>query len=96
MSKTEKIPFLDLIAPHEELRQELCASFEKALEKGAFVGGAAVEEFEKDFAKFCAAEVCVGVGSGTDALRFAIMAAGLKQGSRRSILKGPEPNSPAR
>lgn len=81
MSKSEKIPFLDLIAPHEELRQELCASFEKALEKGAFVGGAAVEDFEKDFAKFCATEFCVGVGSGTDALRFAIIALGLKPGS---------------
>jgi len=77
----DKIPFLDLITPHAELKEELCASFEKALEKGAFVGGAAVEEFEKDFAKFCHTEHCVGVASGTDALLFAIMAAGLKKGS---------------
>ena len=49
--------------------------------KGAFVGGAAVEEFERDFAGFCDTEYSVGVGSGTDALRFALMAAGLKQGS---------------
>jgi dTDP-4-amino-4,6-dideoxygalactose transaminase len=81
MNKTEKIPFLDLITPHEELKAELCLSFEKALEKGAFVGGAAVEEFERDFARFCDTEFCVGVGSGTDALRFAIMAVGLKPGS---------------
>ncbi len=53
MNKTEKIPFLDLITPHEELKDELCASFENALEKGAFVGGAAVESFEQDFAAFC-------------------------------------------
>ncbi len=77
----DKIPFLDLITPHQELKEELCAGFEKALEKGAFVGGAAVEEFEKDFATFCDTEYCVGVGSGTDALRFAIMAGGLKAGS---------------
>ena len=81
MNTIDKIPFLDLITPHQELKEELCASFEKALEKGAFVGGAAVEEFERDFAKFCDTEYCVGVGSGTDALRFAIMAAGLKTGS---------------
>ena len=81
MNKRDKIPFLDLITPHQELKEELCASFEKALEKGAFVGGAAVEEFEKDFAKFCDTECCVGVGSGTDALRFAIMATGLKKDS---------------
>jgi dTDP-4-amino-4,6-dideoxygalactose transaminase len=81
MKTTDKLPFLDLITPHKELREELCASFAQALEKGAFVGGAAVEEFERDFAKFCDTQYCVGVGSGTDALRFAIMAAGLKKGS---------------
>lgn len=81
MNNSEKIPFLDLVTPHQELKEELCASFEKALEKGAFVGGPAVEEFERHFAKFCETEFCVGVGSGTDALRFAIMAAGLKPGS---------------
>jgi dTDP-4-amino-4,6-dideoxygalactose transaminase len=59
----------------------LCQSFAAALEKGAFVGGAAVENFERAFASFCNAEHCVGVGSGTDALRFAIMAAGVRQGS---------------
>lgn len=81
MNKIEKIPFLDLITPHLELKDELCAVLETALAKGAFVGGAAVEGFEKDFAAFCDTEHCVGVGSGTDALRFAIIAAGLKNGS---------------
>ena len=39
-----------------------------------------VEEFERDFAAFCDAEHCVGVGNGTDALRFALIAAGIKPG----------------
>jgi dTDP-4-amino-4,6-dideoxygalactose transaminase len=77
----DKIPFLDLIAPHEQLKQELCSSFEKALSKGAFVGGAAVEEFERDFAKFCDTEYCVGVANGTDALRLTLIAADLKKDS---------------
>ncbi len=77
----ENLPFLDLVTPHLELKEELCESFEKALAKGAFVGGAAVESFERDFAAFCHTAHCVGVGSGTDALRFAIMAAGVKPGS---------------
>ncbi len=81
MKTADKIPFLDLITPHKELRDELVETFGNALDAGAFVGGAAVENFEKDFASFCAAEHCVGVGSGTDALRFALMAAGLKKGS---------------
>ena len=72
-----KIPFLDLVTPHEELKEELCEVFTTALKTAAFVGGEAVDGFERDFAKFCGTEHCVGVASGTDAVRFALMAAGL-------------------
>src|SRR5262249_11804906 len=47
-----------------------------------FIGGPLVESFEREFAAFCGASYCVGVGSGTDALRFALMAAGVKWGDR--------------
>jgi dTDP-4-amino-4,6-dideoxygalactose transaminase len=77
----EKIPFLDLITPHQELREELCAVFTDALSKAAFIGGAAVEGFERDFAAFCDTAHSVGVANGTDALRFALMAANLEQDS---------------
>ena len=80
MTNTTRIPFLDLVAPHEELKEELTQVFRTALEKGAFVGGAMVEAFEADFAAFCDVQHCVGVSSGTDALRFALIAAGLKPG----------------
>jgi dTDP-4-amino-4,6-dideoxygalactose transaminase len=72
------IPFLDLVTPHLELKAELTAVFEKALRTAAFVGGSMVDEFEKAFAAFCGTEHCVGVGSGTDAVRFALMAAGVR------------------
>jgi dTDP-4-amino-4,6-dideoxygalactose transaminase len=75
--ETNRIPFLDLVTPHQELKDELTAVFEHALETGGFVGGPMVEDFEKSFAGFCAAQHCVGVSSGTDALRFALMAAGV-------------------
>lgn len=75
------IPFLDLIAAHRELKEELSGVFVKALETGAFVGGPMVEGFERDFAAFCQTEHCVGVGSGTDAVRFALIAAGAKKGA---------------
>jgi dTDP-4-amino-4,6-dideoxygalactose transaminase len=39
-----------------------------------------VEEFEREFAKFCDAKYCVGLASGTDAVRFALMAAGVQAG----------------
>lgn len=77
----EKIPFLDLVAPHRELKEELCAVFAEALDTGGFVGGRMVEGFEREFAAFCGTEHCVGVANGTDAVRFALMAAGVPKDS---------------
>jgi dTDP-4-amino-4,6-dideoxygalactose transaminase len=74
------IPFLDLVTPHVELEKELTEVFKKALHTAGFIGGPMVEEFEKAFAEFCEAKHAVGVNSGTDALRFALMACGVKQG----------------
>ena len=74
------IPFLDLIAPHVELEQELTGVFRRALQTAGFIGGPMVEEFEEAFAAFCDASHSIAVSSGTDALRFAIMACGVQVG----------------
>ncbi len=73
----EPIAFLDLVKPHLDLEEELVSVFRSALKTAGFIGGPAVEGFEKDFAAFCQTGHCVGVGSGTDALRFALIAAGI-------------------
>jgi dTDP-4-amino-4,6-dideoxygalactose transaminase len=75
-----RIPFLDLVTPHIELEQELTSVFRRALVTAGFIGGPMVEDFEKDFAAFCGASHSVAVSSGTDALRFAIMACGVEPG----------------
>jgi dTDP-4-amino-4,6-dideoxygalactose transaminase len=75
------VPFLDLVNPHVELEKELVAAFRGALRSAGFIGGAAVDGFEREFARFSEAKYCVGVASGTDALRFALMAAGVQPGS---------------
>jgi dTDP-4-amino-4,6-dideoxygalactose transaminase len=80
MSNNEKIPFLDLITPHKELEQELTAVFQKVIGTAGFVGGPMVENFETEFAAYCDSKYCVGVASGTDAVRFALTAAGVKPG----------------
>jgi dTDP-4-amino-4,6-dideoxygalactose transaminase len=80
MANPTKIQFLDLVTPHQELKAELLAVVEKALATAGFIGGPMVENFENEFAKFCDAKFCVGVNSGTDALRFAFMAAGVQPG----------------
>jgi len=74
------VPFLDLVTPHKELENELVSVFRKGLRTAGFVGGSVVEEFEKAFATFCDAAHCIAVNSGTDALRFALIAAGVKPG----------------
>src|SRR5271166_5184251 len=80
MSNPAKVPFLDLVTPHQELREELLAVVIKAFDTAGFIGGPMVEAFEQEFAAFCHTKYCVGVNSGTDALRFAFMAAGVGQG----------------
>jgi dTDP-4-amino-4,6-dideoxygalactose transaminase len=74
------IPFLDLVTPHVELERELTEVFHQALRTAGFIGGPMVEDFEKAFAEFCGTDHAVAISSGTDALRFALMAAGVKPG----------------
>src|SRR5262245_16827448 len=80
-TNTSKIPFLDLVTLDEGLKEELSSVFLRALGSAAFIGGPMVEEFEREFASFCTTRHCAGVGSGTDALRFALIAAGIGPGA---------------
>ena len=74
------IPFLDLKTPHQELEEELVEVFRECLRNASFVGGPQVQAFEEEFAQFCETKYCVAVSSGTDALRFALIAAGIGPG----------------
>ena len=75
-----KIPFLDLVAQGQPLKDDILAMVGDAIDGAAFIGGPNVTGFEADFAAFCETSHCVGVASGTDALRFALQAAGVKNG----------------
>jgi dTDP-4-amino-4,6-dideoxygalactose transaminase len=74
------VPFLDLVSQHRGMEEELVEVFRRALRQAAFVGGAEVEAFEREFAEFVGAPSCIGVNSGTDALRFAFQALGVQPG----------------
>ena len=74
------IPFLDLVTAHRDLEEPLLAAFKTAVQQGRFVGGPMVEGFERDFADFCESRFCVGMANGTDALRLALIAAGVGHG----------------
>src|SRR5260370_12175816 len=92
MSSNEPIPFLDLVTLHKELEPELLSTLKETLQTAGFVGGPKVEEFERDFAEFCDVPYCVGVASGTDAVRFALTSAVVKP--RDIVLTLPHPSSP--
>jgi dTDP-4-amino-4,6-dideoxygalactose transaminase len=77
---SDSIPFLDLVTVHRELREELLSVFKTALDTAGFIGGPMVQEFEREFAQFCESRFCVGVANGTDALRLALIAAGVRPG----------------
>jgi dTDP-4-amino-4,6-dideoxygalactose transaminase len=75
-----QIPFLDLKVQYRQIADELKPVLEEIMANGAFIGGPQVAAFEEEFAAFCGGGVCVGLNSGTDALRFALMAAGIGPG----------------
>jgi dTDP-4-amino-4,6-dideoxygalactose transaminase len=75
-----KVPFLDLNAHHQPIREQLDAAIRDVIDSSAFAGGPFVAAFEKDFAKYCGSNFCVGVGNGTDALWLALLALGVEPG----------------
>jgi dTDP-4-amino-4,6-dideoxygalactose transaminase len=77
---TTAVPFLDLVASHRALEPELVHALRRAIETATFVGGAEVDGFERDFAAFVGTPGAVAVSSGTDALRFAYQALGVRPG----------------
>jgi dTDP-4-amino-4,6-dideoxygalactose transaminase len=76
------IPFLDLSLQNSPLKQQLQQVLSEAIDSSGFVGGQFVSSFEINFAKYIGAQFCIGVSNGTEALRLALVAMGIKPGSR--------------
>ncbi|MEH6717882.1 MAG: DegT/DnrJ/EryC1/StrS family aminotransferase [Aurantimonas endophytica] len=74
------IPFLDLLAPHVELRAELDAAIARVLDSGWYILGPEVEVFEAEWAGYCEAQHAVGLANGLDALILALRALGVGPG----------------
>jgi dTDP-4-amino-4,6-dideoxygalactose transaminase len=73
-------PFVDLAAQHAELWPEIGRELEAIFATGRFIGGERVERFEAEFAQFCGRAHAIGLSSGTDALRLALIATGVGPG----------------
>jgi dTDP-4-amino-4,6-dideoxygalactose transaminase len=75
-----KVPFLDLKAHHAPLIEKFDRAIREVIESSAFAGGPFVENFEEEFAAFCASAYAIAVGNGTDALWLALLALGIGEG----------------
>jgi len=82
-----EVPFLDLKVQYRQIESELLPILTNAMENAAFIGGPQVSGFEEEFSQFCDSKYCVGLNSGTDALRFALMAADV--GSEDEVITVP-------
>ncbi len=80
MQSLTKIPYVDLGAQHAPIKEELLRAVSRVLEKGQFILGDEVREFERRFAQLCGVQYAVGVNSGTDALVFALRTLGIGPG----------------
>ncbi|MEM7793804.1 MAG: DegT/DnrJ/EryC1/StrS family aminotransferase [Cyanobacteria bacterium P01_C01_bin.118] len=76
------VPFVDLSQQHAPLQSELMAAMASVAERGDYVLGQAVVQFEQAFAALCQARYGVGVGSGTDALTLGLRACGIGPGDQ--------------
>lgn len=74
-----QVPFLDLKAQYQSIKNEIKNRFDKILNSCYFTLGPEVEEFEKYFSEFCGAKYCVACNSGTSALHLALLSSGLKK-----------------
>ncbi len=73
---TTPVPFVDLKAQYALVKDDVEQAVLATLNRGDYVGGAAVSEFEANFARYCQTTHAIGVGNGTDALRLALEAVG--------------------
>jgi dTDP-4-amino-4,6-dideoxygalactose transaminase/acetyltransferase-like isoleucine patch superfamily enzyme len=78
--KISSVPFVDLRAQHDEIRPAVDAAIKQIIDNSSFVGGTFVENFERDFADFCGTRHAIACASGTDALKLALIAAGVGPG----------------
>ena len=75
------MPFVDLSPASDAVREQVLQRVGELLDRGDFINGAAVEEFEQAFAEYCGVSHCVGMSSGLDALRLGLTATGLEDGA---------------
>ncbi|HIE16640.1 MAG TPA: DegT/DnrJ/EryC1/StrS family aminotransferase [Dehalococcoidia bacterium] len=72
------IPLVDLKAQYMSIKDEIDNAIRNVIESTQFVLGSQVAALEAEIAAYCETRYAVGVASGTDALRLALLACGVR------------------
>lgn len=72
-----RVPFLDLKAGYLDIKTELDQSYERVMDSGWYIMGEELAAFEAEFADYCGAQYCIGVGNGLEALHLILKAYGI-------------------
>ncbi|MDA1230209.1 MAG: DegT/DnrJ/EryC1/StrS family aminotransferase [Planctomycetota bacterium] len=76
----EPIPFIDLVAQYQTIRDEVRETVDRCFESQSFILGEEVSLLEQEIAAYCDSRYAIGCASGTDALILALLTAGVKPG----------------
>ncbi|MGB3534006.1 MAG: DegT/DnrJ/EryC1/StrS family aminotransferase [Microcoleaceae cyanobacterium] len=74
------VPFVNLSLQHQSIESQIEQAIASVLQRGDFILGQAVAEFEQAFATACGVKYGVGVACGTDALTLGMQACGIGAG----------------
>jgi dTDP-4-amino-4,6-dideoxygalactose transaminase len=75
-----KIPLLDLKKQIAPMRQELDSAISRVIDNANFILGSEIGDFENDIQEYAGVKYAVGVSNGTDAIKLALIALGIKSG----------------
>jgi dTDP-4-amino-4,6-dideoxygalactose transaminase len=75
------IKFFNISKQDINISKKIITDIKKIIKSNSFINGSAVNNFEKNFAKYCGSKYAIACANGTDAIFFALKALGLKKGS---------------
>lgn len=80
-----KVPLMNLGDGFADYKTQLMIDLDKQINECRFIGGADVEQFEKEWAQYCEADHAIGCSNGTDAITIALKSFGVGQGDTVAV-----------
>ncbi|MBD8973353.1 MAG: DegT/DnrJ/EryC1/StrS family aminotransferase [Clostridiales bacterium] len=74
------IEYANLKHMHNQIREQLDDAYRRVMDRGWFIMGEELSQFEKEYAQYCGTKYCLGVGNGLDALHIILEAYGIGAG----------------